>query len=274
MFNFRSQLSHLYPTLYLGLVVSIAVSIFMGSGFIGSGISSVAQSTLATDLQPETLLNDIPLQAHPLPPILEARSNVDDEGDYFDRIESTPVGALVWSEFPVRVYITSETTSSSPAWDSAVAEAVAEWAVYFPLEIIDRPELADITIARKRPPPQRLPDGDIRARSALAQYELYVRQDETGTQAKLAHRFEITINPTQSGDYARSAVRHELGHALGIWGHSQLETDALYFSQTRTPPTISDRDLNTLKRIYEQPTRLGWWVARELSQPPRSLRHR
>ena len=77
----------------------------------------------------------------------------------------------------------------------------------------------------------------------------------------LCHRFEITINPTQSGDYLRAAVRHEFGHALGIWGHSPEATDALYFSQTRTPAAISDRDLNTLKRIYEQPTRLGWWVA-------------
>ena len=36
------------------------------------------------------------------------------------------------------------------------------------------------------------------------------------------------------------------------------ETDVLYFSQVRNPPAISARDVNTLKRVYEQPTRLGW----------------
>ncbi len=48
-----------------------------------------------------------------------------------------------------------------------------------------------------------------------------------------------------------------LGHALGIWGHSQLETDALYFSQVRKPAFISVRDVNTLKKVYEQSTALG-----------------
>jgi predicted Zn-dependent protease len=31
-----------------------------------------------------------------------------------------------------------------------------------------------------------------------------------------------------------------------------------YFSQVRNPPPISPRDVNTLKRIYQQPTSLGW----------------
>ncbi|XTZ12993.1 MAG: peptidase, partial [cyanobacterium endosymbiont of Rhopalodia inflata] len=36
------------------------------------------------------------------------------------------------------------------------------------------------------------------------------------------------------------------------------ETDALYFSQVRSLSPISVRDVNTLKKIYQQPTRLGW----------------
>ena len=62
-----------------------------------------------------------------------------------------------------------------PSWNATVAEAVEEWADRIPLEIVARPELADITIDRQRPPPQRLPNGDIRARSALTEYQLYVR---------------------------------------------------------------------------------------------------
>ncbi|MBE9041415.1 peptidase [Oscillatoriales cyanobacterium LEGE 11467] len=251
----------------------MALSILLGGnfsrsvareGFVNNDRPSVR------DLQPEELLEIVPLQAHPLPPALTERSDTSGSGDYFDRIESTSVGALVWSEFPVKVYIASDVTAtgdrltaSSPSWDRTVAEAVSEWIAYFPLEIVDRRELADITIERKRPPPQRLPNGDIRARSALTQYQLYARPDGENARAMLCHRFEVTINPTQSGDYLRAAVRHELGHALGIWGHSPSETDALYFSQTQTPAVISDGDLNTLKRIYEQPTRLGWWVAIE-----------
>ncbi|MFN4955672.1 MAG: peptidase, partial [Aphanizomenon sp.] len=37
----------------------------------------------------------------------------------------------------------------------------------------------------------------------------------------------------------------------------------MYFSQVRNPPFISVRDVNTLKRVYEQPTGLGWSVLRK-----------
>lgn len=246
--------------LILGVAIAIAISIFGGSEiFPATAQTGLHERVSIRDLQPDELLAIAPLQAHPLPPILEERSTPNGSEDYFDRIESTPVGVLAWSEFPVRVYITARDPSSQ-TWKDTVAEAVTDWAAYFPLEIVDLPEETDITIERKRPPPQRLPDGDFRARSALVEYQLFVRSDQENARAMLGHRFQITINPTQSGDYLRGAVRHELGHALGIWGHSPQETDALYFSQTRTPPEISDRDLNTLKRIYEQPTRLGWWV--------------
>ncbi|MFM6754387.1 MAG: peptidase, partial [Dolichospermum sp.] len=76
----------------------------------------------------------------------------------------------------------------------------------------------------------------------------------------LYHRFTILLSPSQTGEYVLSAARHELGHALGIWGHSLSPTDTMYFSQVRNPPLISVRDVNTLKRIYEQSTSLGWSV--------------
>jgi predicted Zn-dependent protease len=73
----------------------------------------------------------------------------------------------------------------------------------------------------------------------------------------LRHHMTIQIRPTQAGEFETAAIRHELGHALGIWGHSPMMTDALYFSQVREPPPISARDVNTLQRIYRQGTRLG-----------------
>ncbi|MBA3924661.1 MAG: peptidase, partial [Nostocaceae cyanobacterium] len=73
----------------------------------------------------------------------------------------------------------------------------------------------------------------------------------------------IILSPSQTGEYLSAATRHEFGHALGIWGHSPLQTDTMYFSQVRHPPAISPRDVNTLKKIYAQPTSLGWTVSNQ-----------
>ncbi|MDZ8052323.1 MAG: peptidase [Aulosira sp. ZfuVER01] len=193
---------------------------------------------------------------HPLPPKLAKWQDNTNSGDYFAQITPTQVGYLVWSQFPIRVYVAKPTAINSQqaqAWVDSVLQAVQEWNVYLPLLVVDKPEVADISILRKAPPLQISPTDKIpRARSALTTYELYTNNKV------LLHRFSILLSPSQTGNYVMAAARHELGHALGIWGHSPLQTDALYFSQVRQPPPISVRDVNTLKRVYEQPTSLGW----------------
>jgi predicted Zn-dependent protease len=235
-----------------GLAV-LTVLLFVAIDF--SRMRGIAQDWVPS---PETF----PLQAHPLPETLDRRQDPNSIGDYFAQIQTTPAGYLVWSKFPVKIYIEVPNLdgSFSQDWVSAVSEAVEAWGAYLPLETINRPENADITISRRRPPPERFDDGTFRARSALTRYEFYQYRDPNSDQQMLCHRFEMTISPSQTGDYVRAAVLHELGHALGIWGHSPIETDALYFAQVRQPQGISTRDINTLKRVYQQPTRLGWWM--------------
>ncbi|MBD2353689.1 peptidase [Tolypothrix sp. FACHB-123] len=196
------------------------------------------------------------LKPHPLPPTLAQWQDKTNSGNYFGEITPTQVGYLVWSQFPIKVYIETPTTINSQqaqAWVNSILQAVQEWNAYLPLLIVEKPEVADIKILRKAPPLQISPTDKIpRARSALTTYELYTNNKI------LLHRFTILLSPSQTGNYVLAAARHELGHALGIWGHSPLQTDALYFSQVRQPPPISARDVNTLKRVYEQPTSLGW----------------
>ncbi|MFQ4145200.1 peptidase [Chlorogloeopsis sp. ULAP02] len=201
---------------------------------------------------------------HPLPPTLTQWQDRTNSGDYFSQVAPTPVGYLVWSQFPVTVYIETPTvisTKQAETWVNEVLQAVQEWNPYLPLKVIETPEVADITILRKTPPLQISPGNKFpRARSALTTYVLYTNE------RFLYHRFTILLHPSQTGKYLLAAVRHELGHALGIWGHSQIESDALYFSQVRNPPPISPRDVNTLKRVYEQPTSLGWALSKAEGQ--------
>lgn len=236
-----------------------------------------------------------PLQSHPLPPSLEQWQDSSNSGDYFAEIKPTPVGYLVWSEFPIKVFVEPENNSTVGAgladkfgntakeltqnpplpvateltktthtkWVNAALEAIKEWNVYLPLEVVADSDIADILIWRSAPAWKPTFDRNTgrfnlpRARTAEARYQFYRRQSAP-SKTVLSQRFTINVNPNKVSDYFLPTMRHELGHALGIWGHSPVETDALYFSQVRNSPPISRRDVNTLKKIYQQPTRLGW----------------
>ncbi|WP_199246955.1 peptidase [[Phormidium] sp. ETS-05] len=200
---------------------------------------------------------------HSLPPTLAAWE--DSSGDYFEAVTPLDVGYLVWSRFPIRVYVqqpkpdddlSSFENQTLTDWAMVVGQVVNAWNVYLPLELVETPEMADIMIWRRRPPLRLSETGEIlRARSAETRYELILIGDRLPI---LSHKCNIFISPTQKGKYLAAAALHELGHALGIWGHSPLPEDTMYFAQVASPPPISRRDVNTLKRVYEQPTRLGW----------------
>ena len=224
---------------------------------------------------------------HPLPNSLANWQDQQKLGDYFDLVETTPVGYLIWSQFPIKVYFEQSQTLQdqseqeqtaqsirSQQWEEAIKQAIAEWHNYLPLQIVTTPESADILIGRsevsrkvKLNPETGLFDIP-RTITAQTSYEFYLQAESEPSKSaqefqpkKLAHRMSLKISPELSAIATLSAARHELGHALGIWGHSDLESDALYFSQVRNTPQISPRDINTLKKIYQQPSKLGWQVS-------------
>ena len=218
-----------------------------------------------------TKSNSLPaLQSHPLPVSLAQWENTDTQGDYFTSIKTAPVGYLVWSQFPIKIYVEQPTDklddSANSArfqqWITEVQKAIAQWQPYLPLQQVTQPELADITIFRlsvdrtaKLNPETGLYDIP-RAITAQTTYQFYIEESTN----ILAHKMTIKISPDLSQVATLAAARHELGHSLGIWGHSDRTSDALYFSQVRNTPQISPRDINTLKKIYQQPTRLGWKI--------------
>lgn len=216
--------------------------------------------------QPNSELPD--LQVHPLPQFLNDWQDLLDSGDYFEQIESTPLGYLVWTQFPVKVYVESTNTENTAAskrfqqWTETVRQAIAEWNTYVPLLEVKQLDTADIVVWRSQPEREVKLDPDTglydipRAVTAQTTFKFYLTEEPMA----IALRMTVRVSPNYVGESLLATVRHELGHALGIWGHSPEATDALYFSQVSDPPPISPRDINTLKKIYQQPTRLGWKI--------------
>ncbi len=48
----------------------------------------------------------------------------------------------------------------------------------------------------------------------------------------------------------KNVVTHELGHALGLLGHSPMSAD-LMFAETDETSRLSQRDINTIKKLYQ-----------------------
>ena len=214
---------------------------------------------IATDL-PDAQTKAVPAQLlrsiAQLP--IAAASGTSIESDYFDQIQKVKVGYLLWTDFPVRVSIDP---AGDRRWQTAVRRGVEAWMPYFPLEIIegtDGREDAQIQIKATRFKLNR-PAGSTalpRFRAAETRWDVTPVMPDSPT-SLLHHHMTIALPPGQADGVMQSAACHEMGHALGIWGHSIDARDVMYFAQVKDPPPISPRDLHTLKRIYEQPTRLG-----------------
>ena len=244
------------PILPLGLVAIVIVALVVCSPLMGKLAAQEPQLGIPSP------------KVHPLPLSLAKWQRSEGIGDYFSQVKPTDVGYLIWSQFPVQISIEPFNLEEGEGsrkryerWKKAIVAAIEEWDEYLPLEQVTGEGFADILIKYAQPPwnPTFNPETgkfDIpRSRSAETSYKFYLSEDSPPI---LRHRMKVLISPGMAYETTLSAIRHELGHALGIWGHSPLETDALYFSQVRDPLPVSQRDVNTLKKIYQQATSLGW----------------
>ncbi len=268
------------PILPLGLVAIVIVALVVCSPLMGklaahepfdypsTSLRRPSGRALRASAQGKPQLGIPSPKVHPLPLSLAKWQRSEGIGDYFSQVKPTDVGYLIWSQFPVQISIEPFNLEEGEGsrkryerWKKAIVAAIEEWNEYLPLEQVTGEGFADIMIKYAQPPwnPTFNPEtGKFeipRSRSAETSYKFYLSEDSPPI---LRHRMKVLVSPGMAYETTLSAIRHELGHALGIWGHSPLETDALYFSQVRDPLPVSQRDVNTLKKVYQQATSLGW----------------
>jgi predicted Zn-dependent protease len=69
---------------------------------------------------------------------------------------------------------------------------------------------------------------------------------------------EVLVSPGQRLEAIQATALHELGHAFGIWGHSEDPGDAMAISPGAQPILqLSARDRATVWWLYQQPTPMG-----------------
>ena len=212
-----------------------------------------------------------------LPDSLQPSGYLPRAGDYYREVAQSSEG-LQFSKFPVKIFVGSVPKD----WQRAIREALDGWIRVFPLEEVASREGADIELSWERSTKGSQPLG---REDDLVQVE----KKDDGTIVKRTRVAFVSFDSPRhcSEEQKRATVSHEIGHALGIQGHSDNPRDVMfaliqetltkltnqgaeprppYFEpsplnpSTSLPQKPSQRDVNTLIRLYNTPgplTRLG-----------------
>ncbi|MFO8239001.1 MAG: peptidase [Prochlorococcaceae cyanobacterium] len=170
--------------------------------------------------------------------------------DYRHRLRPTPYG---WPRRDHWCLWIEPGASAGPAarwdqaWAGAVAAAVSSWQELLPLTVVSDPERAQVLVWRRRPP---LRGG--RASHGRAELALLVVQRRG--ELALEPQVSVSISPGQRPEAMEATALHELGHAFGLWGHSDDPADAMAAVPGATPVRrLSRRDRATLHWLQQQP---------------------
>ena len=140
-------------------------------------------------------------------------------------------------------------------WLSAVEAALEHWVPLLPITRVSDPNRAHIRVERRRPPRRQLAGGWRASNGRAVLQLLEVRRAETW---RLEPGVTVLVSPELRAQALQATALHELGHAFGLWGHSDDPADALAPVQGASPvlaPSAGDR--RTLNWLRYQPTRFG-----------------
>lgn len=170
-------------------------------------------------------------------------------GEYTQSIWRPANGVTArFNRFPIKVRLPQ---SSPESWRKSLDESMKKWGAYIPLKVASQNEPADIEITWEN----HFADNRLLGitRMQVLQGHLQVR----------VYQLRPTFYPPDIPERVLKNVSlHEMGHAIGLFGHSENPSDVMFASELFSgkgkaaqakPGNITQRDLNTLRKLYEAP---------------------
>jgi hypothetical protein len=171
--------------------------------------------------------------------------------DYRHRLRPTAYG---WPRLDHWCVWVEPAQASGPAarweqpWLEAVDAALGQWSRLVPITRVESPEQAQVRIWRRRPP---LRGG--RASHGRAELMVVLRQHPDGN-SRPEPLVQVSLGTGQRQQALQATALHELGHAFGLWGHSDQPGDAMAAVPGPNPVLeLSLRDRATFRWLQQQP---------------------
>lgn len=207
----------------------------------------------------------------------EARSWVDllklepelkgSDPDYFKFVTSMSTVKWIQKKMPLKVYLQSEETAKKvpgyrSEFRSLILRAFADWIQATngnaSVRFVDTAKGADMQVKWLDEPGGAKSEDWIEAGHATPSFE----DDQGLTNADIVLRTRYASLPATT-EAMYGICLHEVGHALGLVGHSPYPGDIMYFLMTNNGQ-LSERDKTTLCRLYRSDVRV--MSAREIME--------
>ena len=168
--------------------------------------------------------------------------------DYFDRITVASNGRLTRFDRDTITVYTDTVPFEAEVYEEALSRSLSLWEkkTQGQLQFEPTPDASAADIRIKWAYQQ-----DRRQSSEYIGEAMLIRgMDGFHVEIEVALRDRTSLKP-HSSEVVQTALLHEIGHAIGLWGHSDDPNDVMYFAATAKAPTV--RDIATWTKVSETP---------------------